>query len=123
MNIAIFDPKGETARLLKNHGIQFKPVDASADLTGYGLLIIGKDALAVVIGLPIFLLGVCLWIWSMRRFFFGVQVVFKKDAVNKTTEYQRMQYKFTSDDARTGCAWAHAGFLGGWIAVWLLIIF
>src|SRR5207244_2721728 len=43
--IALFDPKGETAKLLKSLPIAFDAVDANADLAAYDLLIIGKDAL------------------------------------------------------------------------------
>jgi hypothetical protein len=43
--IALFDPKGETARLLSGAGIQCQLVDAAADLAPYELLIIGKAAL------------------------------------------------------------------------------
>jgi beta-galactosidase len=43
--IAIFDPKGESAKLLKDMGVAFQAVDAEADLAGFDLLIVGKDAL------------------------------------------------------------------------------
>jgi len=43
--IALFDPKGETAELLDQISVAFKPVRADADLSGYDLLIIGKAAL------------------------------------------------------------------------------
>jgi hypothetical protein len=42
---ALFDPKGETAQLLTRLKAKFTVVDASADLTDYDLLIIGKGAL------------------------------------------------------------------------------
>ena len=45
--IALFDPKGETATLLKGLQVAFEPVDATADLAGFDLLIIGKAALMV----------------------------------------------------------------------------
>ena len=44
---ALFDPKGETAKLITQMGIRFEPVDAHADLAGYDLLIVGKAALSV----------------------------------------------------------------------------
>jgi hypothetical protein len=43
--IALFDPKGETGKLLAGMGIPCQPVDAQADLSGYDLLVIGKAAL------------------------------------------------------------------------------
>jgi hypothetical protein len=43
--VALFDPKGETAKLLAAMGVRHQPVDANADLSSYGVLIIGKAAL------------------------------------------------------------------------------
>jgi hypothetical protein len=45
LKIALFDPKGETARLLTGLGIRFQRVEATADLSGFDLLIVGKQAL------------------------------------------------------------------------------
>ncbi len=45
-SIALFDPHGETARLLRLLGIRFLPVEAGADLSGCDLLIVGKGALS-----------------------------------------------------------------------------
>jgi beta-galactosidase/beta-glucuronidase len=43
--IALFDPKGETAKLLEGIKVAFQRVDAKADLKDYDVLIIGKGAL------------------------------------------------------------------------------
>ncbi len=45
--IALFDPKGETAALLKSLGIACERIDIDADLSSYDLLVVGKAALAV----------------------------------------------------------------------------
>jgi hypothetical protein len=45
--IALFDPKGETAALLKSLGIRFEPVNADANLSAYDTLIVGKAALTL----------------------------------------------------------------------------
>ncbi len=45
--VALFDPKGETAALLKSLGILYQDVDADADLSSYDLLVVGKAALSV----------------------------------------------------------------------------
>jgi beta-galactosidase len=45
--IALFDPAGQTAKLLADMGIPCKSVDAAADLSGFDLLLIGKGALTV----------------------------------------------------------------------------
>ncbi|MEP6754093.1 MAG: hypothetical protein ABJA67_01225 [Chthonomonadales bacterium] len=45
--IGLFDPKGETGKVLTTLGIQVRPVDATTDLAGIDLLIIGKGALTL----------------------------------------------------------------------------
>ena len=45
--VALFDPRGETGRLLRGLGIAFQAVDARQDLAAYDTLIIGKEALTV----------------------------------------------------------------------------
>ena len=45
--VALFDPNGETARLLDTRGIIYEPVDADTDLSPYSILIVGKAALTV----------------------------------------------------------------------------
>ena len=45
--IAIFDPVGETTKLLKTMGIAGREIDASADLADVDLLVIGKKAMTV----------------------------------------------------------------------------
>src|SRR5262249_50251075 len=44
--IALFDPRGETGKLLTGLKVPFQAVDAKADLSAYDVLIIGKEALA-----------------------------------------------------------------------------
>jgi len=43
--VALFDPKGETAALLRSLGIEATAIDAGADLAGFDLLVIGRHAL------------------------------------------------------------------------------
>jgi beta-galactosidase len=45
--IALFDPPGQTARLLARMGIRCQPVGAADDLSGFDVLLIGKGALTV----------------------------------------------------------------------------
>ncbi len=45
--IAIFDPKGETTKLLATMGIENHVVEPGADLSAYDILIVGKAALTV----------------------------------------------------------------------------
>jgi beta-galactosidase len=43
--IALFDTKGETSKLLTRHEVGFQRVEASADLSVFDVLIVGKEAL------------------------------------------------------------------------------
>jgi hypothetical protein len=43
--VALLDPRGETAKLLKGMKVPFQAVDANTDLAGHDLLIIGRGAL------------------------------------------------------------------------------
>ncbi|HQH74308.1 MAG TPA: hypothetical protein PK360_19685, partial [bacterium] len=45
--IALFDPPGETAELLRGLNVAVEPIDADADLSGYDILIVGKKALTL----------------------------------------------------------------------------
>ncbi len=45
--IALFDPRGETAKLLTGMNVAYQAVEAQSDLSAYGLLLIGKEALTV----------------------------------------------------------------------------
>ncbi len=45
--VALYDPRGETQALLTELGVGFKPIDASTDLAGYDVLILGKEALTL----------------------------------------------------------------------------
>jgi hypothetical protein len=45
--IALFDPKGETGKLLEGMGVRCQPVGANADVSTYDTLIVGKSALTV----------------------------------------------------------------------------
>ena len=45
-DVALFDPKGETAKLLRSMGVGFHAVDAEARLAASDVLVLGKGALA-----------------------------------------------------------------------------
>jgi beta-galactosidase len=45
--IALFDPQGETAQLLRTMAVPCQSIDARADLSAYDILIVGKSALTV----------------------------------------------------------------------------
>jgi beta-galactosidase len=44
---ALFDPHGETAKLLNRMGVRAQPIPANADLSPYDILVVGKAALTV----------------------------------------------------------------------------
>jgi hypothetical protein len=84
--------------------------------------IIGKSILAVVLGIPLWIAGVCLWMYSMRRFFWGVNVVSKINA-DKSKEFVLNKYKFDSGEARATAGFFHGAFLGAWCILWIVAIF
>jgi hypothetical protein len=45
--IALLDPKGQTAKLLTGLKVRFQELKATADLAGYDVLIVGKEALTL----------------------------------------------------------------------------
>ena len=45
MKIALFDPKGDTAKLLAGLNVRYQRVGATADLSAHDVLIVGKEAL------------------------------------------------------------------------------
>jgi beta-galactosidase len=45
--IALLDPKGLTAKLLKDQGLSYQVVGPRDDLSGFGILVIGRQALSV----------------------------------------------------------------------------
>ena len=47
LKLALFDPRGETARELNRLGVRYQGVEANADLAGFDALIVGKAALTV----------------------------------------------------------------------------
>lgn len=82
--------------------------------------IIGKDLTLIVFGVPLWLFGVWVWAWSMRRFFFGYRAVqsFNKETKEKTFT-QVAAYKFQGDEARCFCGVAHTFA----IAIMVIILF
>lgn len=45
--IALFDPEGETSKLLDGMGVRYQQVGTEADLSAYDVLVVGKKALTV----------------------------------------------------------------------------
>lgn len=87
--------------------------------------IMGKDLMGFVIGVPMLITVLCLWVWTVKRLFFGYK------AVDTRTGWLGLQktyklippYKFSGDEARAFTAIAVIAGLGGGIAASLLIMF
>jgi hypothetical protein len=84
--------------------------------------IVGRQLLGVLLGIPIWLSGIALWFYSMRRFFWGYQVLSKVNA-DKSKEYSTKQFKFESGDGRAACGILHGAFIIAWSVAFVLIIF
>ena len=76
--------------------------------------IMAKDVLGIVLGIPLLLGGIALWMWAMKRLFFGYRVLAKHDG--KVKEYaDHAPYKFAGDDSRTAVGVAALIVLVVWI--------
>jgi hypothetical protein len=84
--------------------------------------IIGQDVVRIVLGIPIWIAGVCLWIWSYRRMHVGYRAMARKEG--KVKEWVQVEpHKFATNEGRSGSAWSHGIALGLWCAVWIPLIF
>jgi hypothetical protein len=83
--------------------------------------VIGAELVGIVLGIPICIAGVALWIWSMRRFFFGRRVLVKQE--DKVREWKLVAYNFSSGDGKVACGIGHFAFLALWLLVWVIKIF
>lgn len=50
--VALYDPRGMTAKLLEKLGVEFESVEADAGLKGFDILVIGREALSVDTNIP-----------------------------------------------------------------------
>ena len=84
--------------------------------------ILSHDLIGIFLGIPILVAGVLLWWQVMKHFFFGFQVLDKKEGRVKT--YKRQEpYDFSSSDARVVAGIAAVGSLALFLIVMLTIIF
>jgi hypothetical protein len=83
--------------------------------------IMAKEVLGVILGIPLLLAGVGLWLYVARRLFFGYRVIDKHEGHTKTyTDHP--PYEFHTSDARCGAAWCLAlSFIAFLIAMLVLI--
>lgn len=90
---------------------------------GQDAMAMSKEILVIVLGTPIWFLGVALWIWSLKKFHLGMRVLVKEDKTAKAKEWTVQQYEFKSDEARACVAWSHGIFIFIWCFVWICEIF
>ncbi len=83
--------------------------------------VIGHELLAAVLGIPMMLAGVCLWIYSMRRFFWGRPVL--ASTQDKVKQYRTEVYQFKDSESRMACGVFHGILIVVWLMVWITIIF
>jgi hypothetical protein len=85
--------------------------------------IVGQKALAIVLGIPIFLFGVGIWMYLLKRFMMPYQVLVKEDKTTKTKEYATQRFKFESGDAKSVVGVAFTIVICAWSIMWVLLIF
>ena len=79
--------------------------------------VIGKDMLGVLLGVPMLIAGIFIWMWALRRFFLGYQIVVKRTGFF-SKEYARQEpYKFESDDWRAACGFFMFASIVTWVGV------
>lgn len=83
--------------------------------------IMAKDVLGIIIGIPIMLGGVALWVWTMKRLFFGYRVLVKRDG--KLKEYaDHPAYKFAGAESRAAIGVAAVCSIGCWIGLMTFLV-
>jgi hypothetical protein len=76
--------------------------------------IMAKEVLGVVLGIPLLLAGVGLWVWTAKRLFFGYRVLARKEGHTKIYE-DHGPYDFKGNDARQ----VAGVFTWGTLVVWV----
>jgi hypothetical protein len=84
--------------------------------------VIGRDLLGVVLGLPLYILGICLWVSFMRRMFFERWVTVRNEEGKKVQKLMQPM-DFRSGDAKVGTAILMVVILAAWNVGLLNIIF
>ena len=84
--------------------------------------IMAKDVLGVVLGIPLLMAGVVMWVWVMKRMFWGYRVLEKQEGRTKFYK-QQPGYEFDSSDARGFVGAVCIGSIAAFSAVMLMIIF
>lgn len=83
--------------------------------------IMAKDLIAIVFGIPIWITGLCVWIWAFKRFFIGYKVIEKQEGKTKFFK-QHEPFEFQSGDAKAGVGVVMGIMITGWFVVGLLLV-
>jgi hypothetical protein len=83
---------------------------------------IGKDLLAVVLGLPLYIAGITLWVWFARRMYFGRWIKVYDENGKKQRKFEPAM-EFNSNDSKTGATLIMILVLTVWNIALLTIIF
>ncbi len=84
--------------------------------------IVGHDFLRVILGIPIWIAGVLLWVWSYRRLHIGYRALKTKDG--KAREWESVPpIPFKTGDGKVASACIHVAVLAIWCGVWMALIF
>lgn len=83
--------------------------------------IMAKDIIGIVLGVPLLIGGVCIWVWAAKRLFFGYRMLAEEEG--RTKKYtDHPPYKFSSGDARTATGCFMFITLVGWVLVMTLAV-
>lgn len=85
--------------------------------------VIGQKIIAVVLGIPVFLFGIGVWIFVFRRFFCSYRVLIENDTTVKVKKYNTVNYEFYTSEGRAGAGIALFVAIAGWSIVWIVLIF
>lgn len=84
--------------------------------------LIGREMLGVLLGLPLYLAGIALWVWFARRFYFGRWIKVRNEQGKKEDRFEQPM-PFRSNDAKTVASLIMVIILIAWNATMLNIIF
>ncbi len=84
--------------------------------------IMAREILGVFLGIPLGIAGICLWVWAMKRLFFGYRVLVSVDGKVKTYGDHK-PCEFETGESRSVAACASFVSLAGWVIAMLIVIF
>jgi hypothetical protein len=83
---------------------------------------IGHDLLGVLLGLPLYIAGMVLWVWFMKRMYFGHWIKVYDENGKRQRKFEKPM-EFYTRDSRAGTASLMILLLTAWNVALLIIIF